>query len=68
MATVEEHPEATRSHESVRVRQWRIHQFFKLGFPLSDARKLAETGADVAQARRLVRRGCPIQIAYRIVR
>jgi len=68
MATVEQNPEAARSHESVRVRQWRIHQFFELGFPLSDARRLAETGADVAQARRLVRTGCSIQTAYRIVR
>jgi hypothetical protein len=67
MATVE-NSEAIRSHESVRVRQWRIHQFFELGFPLSDARKLAETGADIAQARKLVQTGCPIQIAYRIVR
>jgi hypothetical protein len=68
MATVEQHPEAIRSDESLRVRQWRIHQFFELGFPLSDARRLAKTGADVAQARRLVQTGCPIPIAYRIVR
>jgi hypothetical protein len=68
MATVEQHPEAILPDESIRVRQWRIHQFFELGFPLSDAKRLAVTGADVAQARRLVRRGCPIPIAYRIVR
>ena len=68
MATVDQRSEALRSDEDLRVRQWRIHQFFELGFPLSDARRLAVSGAEVAQARRLARAGCPIGIAYRIVR
>jgi hypothetical protein len=68
MATVEQQTESTGTHEWVRIRQWRMHQFFELGFPLSDARKLADSPAELAQGRRLVRAGCPIGLAYRILR
>lgn len=53
--------------ESVRVRRWRRNQLYDLGFPLADARKLAEAPVDLGDARRLIRSGCPHPTALRIL-
>jgi len=54
--------------EDVRVRQWRRDQFYKLGFTSSDARTLANSGADLTATRELIAEGCDPATAYRIVR
>jgi hypothetical protein len=54
--------------EDVRVRQWRREQFFQLGFTSSDARTLAESGADLTTTRKLIASGCPPATAFRICR
>lgn len=53
--------------ESVRVRRWRRNQLYDLGFPLADARKLADAPVDLGDARRLIRSGCPHPTAVRIL-
>jgi hypothetical protein len=53
--------------ETVRVRQWRREQFYRLGFSNSDARTLAVSGADLTAARELIEKGCDPATAYRIV-
>jgi hypothetical protein len=54
--------------ERLRVRRWRRDQFAELGFPLSDARALAKSPADIHEARKLVAAGCTHATAFRIVR
>jgi hypothetical protein len=57
--------QATR--ESARVRRWRRDQFYDLGFPLADARALAEAPVDLADSRKLIAAGCPVRTALRIL-
>jgi hypothetical protein len=54
--------------EDVRVRHWRREQFYALGFSNSDARTLANSGADLTATRELISHGCDPATAYRIVR
>ena len=53
--------------EALRVRRWRRDQFFELGFPLADARKLAQAPVDLGDARSIVAKGCPPPLALRIL-
>ena len=53
--------------EDVRVRHWRREQFYRLGFSSSDARTLANSGADLTAVRALIAKGCDPATAYRIV-
>jgi hypothetical protein len=53
--------------EALLVRRWRRDQFCELGFPLCDARRLAQSGADLARTRKLIADGCPHPLAFRIV-
>jgi hypothetical protein len=50
-----------------RVRRWRRDRFYELGFPLADARKLAEAPVDLGVARELIAAGCPPATAVRIL-
>ena len=56
------------TNEDLRVRQWRRDEFYRLGFTSSDARTLAESGADLTATRELIAHGCEPAVAYRIVR
>jgi len=49
------------------VRHWRREQFYRLGFSNSDARTLANSGADLTAVRVLIAKGCDPATAYRIV-
>jgi hypothetical protein len=53
--------------EALRVRRWRRDQFFELGFALADARKLAQSPADLGDARRIMGKGCKPALALRIL-
>jgi hypothetical protein len=53
--------------EALRVRRWRRDQFYELGFPLADARKLAQSPVDLGDARRIMRKGCAPALALRIL-
>ena len=53
--------------EALRVRRWRRDQFFELGFPLADARKLAQSQVDLGDARSLISKGCRPALALRIL-
>jgi hypothetical protein len=53
--------------ESARVRRWRRDQFYELGFPLADARALAEAPVDLGDSRKLMAAGCPVRTALRIL-
>ena len=53
--------------EALRVRRWRRDQFYELGFPLADARKLAQSQVDLGEARRIMRMGCAAPLALRIL-
>jgi hypothetical protein len=53
--------------EAVLVRRWRRDQFCELGFPLCDARRLAQSEADLARTRKLIADGCTHKLAFRIV-
>jgi hypothetical protein len=53
--------------EALRVRRWRRDQFFELGFPLADARKLAQSQVDLGDARSLIGKGCRPALALRIL-
>ena len=53
--------------EALRVRRWRRDQFFELGFPLADARKLAQAPVDLGAARTIIAKGCPTPLALRIL-
>jgi hypothetical protein len=64
---VDEQLSAAVNVESVRVRRWRRNQFYDLGFPLADARKLADGPVDLGDARQLIRSGCPHPTALRIL-
>jgi hypothetical protein len=53
--------------EALRVRRWRRDQFYVLGFPLADARKLAQSQVDLGDARSLMDKGCRPALALRIL-
>jgi hypothetical protein len=53
--------------EALRVRRWRRDQFYELGFPLADARKLAQSQVDLGDARRIMGKGCAPALALRIL-
>lgn len=53
--------------EAFRVRRWRRDQFYELGFPLADARKLAQSQVDLGDARRIMSKGCRPALALRIL-
>ena len=53
--------------EALRVRRWRRDQFYELGFPLADARKLAHSQVDLGDARRIMGKGCRPALALRIL-
>jgi hypothetical protein len=53
--------------EALRVRRWRRDQFFELGFPLADARKLAQSQVDLGDARSIIGKGCAPALALRIL-
>ena len=53
--------------EALRVRRWRRDQFYELGFPLADARKLAQSSVDLGQARSIIAKGCAPPLALRIL-
>ena len=53
--------------EALRVRRWRRDQFYDLGFPLADARKLAQSQVDLGDARRIMSKGCRPALALRIL-
>ena len=53
--------------EALRVRRWRRDQFYELGFPLADARKLAQSSVDLGAARTIIAKGCPPPLALRIL-
>jgi hypothetical protein len=53
--------------EALRVRRWRRDQFYELGFPLADARKLAQSPVDLGDARKVISKGCPPTLALRIL-
>ena len=53
--------------EALRVRRGRRDQFYELGFPLADARKLAQSQVDLGDARRIMGKGCAPALALRIL-
>jgi hypothetical protein len=53
--------------EALRVRRWRRDQFYELGFPLADARKLAQSQVDLGDARLIMSKGCRPALALRIL-
>jgi hypothetical protein len=53
--------------EALRVRRWRRDQFCELGFPLADARKLAQSPVDLGDARNIIGKGCSPALALRIL-
>ena len=53
--------------EALRVRRWRRDQFYELGFPLADARKLAQSQVDLGETRNLMSKGCRPALALRIL-
>ncbi len=46
---------------------WRFEEFTRMGFMFSDARKLAQSKADVHQARDMISNGCSHELALRIL-
>jgi hypothetical protein len=60
-------PAARAPYEALRVRRWRRDQFYELGFPLADARKLAQSQVDLGDARRIIAKGCAPALALRIL-
>jgi hypothetical protein len=60
-------PAAGVPYEALRVRRWRRDQFYELGFPLADARKLAQSRVDLGDARRIMGKGCAPALALRIL-
>ena len=60
-------PATGRPVEALRVRRWRRDQFYELGFPLADARKLAQSQVDLGETRNLMSKGCRPALALRIL-
>lgn len=49
------------------VCRWRRLQLLAMGFCLADARRIADSPAELGRVRELLARGCPLETARRIV-